>query len=197
MYPLAPLRPSKSLWKRWKDGIWPARRGRHTSGMALLPLLVTKGDRGKTSPMIALSRRLTGRSPERHCIRPSVCVLPRVLPFSSCPRFSLLLPPPRPFDRTHSPTPWRLFVTFLGFFTIYLWTSNGSREHVVVALSTALAVLIPVDILRLRYPTFERVFEKCVGIFMRDSEKVRIRVHSTLTLILTWLALSPRKSPTA
>lgn len=59
----------------------------------------------------------------------------------------------------------------IGFFTIYLWTSNGSREHVVVALSTALAVLIPVDILRLRYPTFERVFEKCVGIFMRDSEK--------------------------
>ena len=63
---------------------------------------------------------------------------------------------------------------------MYLWTANGSREHVVVALSTALAVLIPVDILRLRYPTFERLFEKCVGIFMRDSERVRKRILSAL-----------------
>ncbi|KIJ16279.1 hypothetical protein PAXINDRAFT_168442, partial [Paxillus involutus ATCC 200175] len=59
----------------------------------------------------------------------------------------------------------------IGFFTIYLYTSHGSPRHVVVALSTALAVLIPIDILRLRYPSFERAFEKCVGMFMRDSEK--------------------------
>ncbi|KAH7929269.1 hypothetical protein BV22DRAFT_1003061 [Leucogyrophana mollusca] len=59
----------------------------------------------------------------------------------------------------------------IGFFTIYLYTSHGSPTRVVVALSTALAVLVPVDVLRLRYPAFERAFEKCVGIFMRDSEK--------------------------
>ncbi|KAI6041572.1 hypothetical protein EDC04DRAFT_2668910 [Pisolithus marmoratus] len=59
----------------------------------------------------------------------------------------------------------------IGFLTLYLWTSDGSRDHVVMALSSALAVLVPVDILRLRYPSFERAFEKCVGIFMRDSEK--------------------------
>ncbi|KAI6128147.1 hypothetical protein EDD16DRAFT_1472665 [Pisolithus croceorrhizus] len=59
----------------------------------------------------------------------------------------------------------------IGFLTLYLWTSDGSRDHVVMALSSALAVLIPVDILRLRYPSFERAFEKCVGIFMRDSER--------------------------
>ncbi|KAL4071812.1 hypothetical protein V8B97DRAFT_2004415 [Scleroderma yunnanense] len=59
----------------------------------------------------------------------------------------------------------------IGFFSVYLWTSNGSREHVVIALSTALAILIPIDILRLRYRRIERLFEKCVGIFMRDSEK--------------------------
>ncbi|KAF9224684.1 hypothetical protein BS17DRAFT_701608 [Gyrodon lividus] len=59
----------------------------------------------------------------------------------------------------------------IGFFTIYLYTSHGSPQHVVIALSTALAVLIPIDILRLRYPSFEHAFEKCVGIFMRDSEK--------------------------
>ncbi|KIK81889.1 hypothetical protein PAXRUDRAFT_101169, partial [Paxillus rubicundulus Ve08.2h10] len=59
----------------------------------------------------------------------------------------------------------------IGFFTIYLYTSHGSPRHVVIALSTALAVLIPIDILRLRYPSFERAFEQCVGIFMRDNEK--------------------------
>lgn len=59
----------------------------------------------------------------------------------------------------------------IGFLTLYLWISDGSRDHVVTALSSALAVLVPVDILRLRYPSFERAFEKCVGIFMRDSER--------------------------
>ncbi|KIJ59855.1 hypothetical protein HYDPIDRAFT_43702 [Hydnomerulius pinastri MD-312] len=59
----------------------------------------------------------------------------------------------------------------IGFFTIYLYTSHGSPQHVIIALSSALAVLIPIDVLRLRYPLFERAFEKCVGIFMRDSEK--------------------------
>ncbi|KAG1855636.1 hypothetical protein DFJ58DRAFT_716199 [Suillus subalutaceus] len=58
-----------------------------------------------------------------------------------------------------------------GFFTIYLYTSKGNPQTVVIALSSALAVLVPIDILRLKYPLFERAFEKCVGIFMRDSEK--------------------------
>ncbi|KAH7882887.1 hypothetical protein F5I97DRAFT_1930508 [Phlebopus sp. FC_14] len=59
----------------------------------------------------------------------------------------------------------------IGIFTIYLYTSHGSPQHVIIALSSALAVLIPIDLLRLRYPVFERAFENCVGIFMRDSEK--------------------------
>ncbi|KAG2339125.1 hypothetical protein BDR05DRAFT_635290 [Suillus weaverae] len=59
----------------------------------------------------------------------------------------------------------------IGFFTIYLYTSKGNPQTVVIALSSALAVLVPIDILRLKYPLFERAFEKCVGIFMRDSEK--------------------------
>ena len=62
-----------------------------------------------------------------------------------------------------------------GFFTVYLYASNGDSQRVIVALSSALAVLIPIDILRLRYPSLEYAFEKCVGIFMRDSEKVCVR----------------------
>ena len=59
-----------------------------------------------------------------------------------------------------------------GFFTVYLYTSNGNPQRVIIALTSALAVLIPIDILRLRYPLVEHAFEKCVGVFMRDSEKV-------------------------
>ncbi|KAF8128939.1 hypothetical protein EV363DRAFT_1339248 [Boletus edulis] len=59
----------------------------------------------------------------------------------------------------------------IGFFTIYIYASNGDPQRVIIALSSALAVLIPIDILRLRYPSLEYAFERCVGIFMRDSEK--------------------------
>lgn len=64
-----------------------------------------------------------------------------------------------------------------GFFTIYLYTSQGDPQTVIIALSSALAVLVPIDILRLKYPSFEHAFEKCVGIFMRDSEKAIMNRH--------------------
>ncbi|EGN91833.1 hypothetical protein SERLA73DRAFT_191940 [Serpula lacrymans var. lacrymans S7.3] len=67
--------------------------------------------------------------------------------------------------------PRKILHSSIGFFTIYLYTSHGSPRHVVVVLSTALAFIVPADILRLRYPTFERTFEKCVGFLMRESEK--------------------------
>ena len=44
----------------------------------------------------------------------------------------------------------------------------------VVVLSMALAVIVPLDILRLNSPPFERVYERCVGFLMRESEKVRV-----------------------
>ncbi|KAG2131020.1 hypothetical protein DEU56DRAFT_814474 [Suillus clintonianus] len=67
--------------------------------------------------------------------------------------------------------PRKVLHSSIGFFTIYLYTSQGNPQKVVIALSSALAILVPIDILRLKYPLFERAFEKCVGIFMRDSEK--------------------------
>jgi len=70
-----------------------------------------------------------------------------------------------------SPHLWFNRQRLAGFFTVYLYTSQGDPQTVIIALSSALAVLVPIDILRLKYPSFERAFEKCVGIFMRDSEK--------------------------
>lgn len=63
---------------------------------------------------------------------------------------------------------------FAGFLTLYLYFSHGSPRPVVVALSMALAVIVPADILRLNSPAFERVYERYLGLLMRESEKVRI-----------------------
>ncbi|EPQ50310.1 hypothetical protein GLOTRDRAFT_50706 [Gloeophyllum trabeum ATCC 11539] len=59
----------------------------------------------------------------------------------------------------------------IGFLTLHLYTSDGNPKFVVLALAVALAVLVPLDVLRLRSPTFERLYERCVGFLMRDVEK--------------------------
>lgn len=61
----------------------------------------------------------------------------------------------------------------VGFITLYLWTSHGSPQRVVVGLSTALGVIIPADLLRLNSPRFERAYERVLGFLMRESEKAR------------------------
>jgi diacylglycerol kinase (CTP) len=62
---------------------------------------------------------------------------------------------------------------YSGFVTLYLYASHGSPERVVVILSSAMLVIVPADILRLNYPSFERTYEKMLGFLMRESEKVR------------------------
>lgn len=64
------------------------------------------------------------------------------------------------------------FIWDIGFLTLYLYLAHGSARLVVVALGTALAVIVPADVLRLNVPGFERVYEKCLGFLMRESEKV-------------------------
>ncbi|KAJ7594089.1 hypothetical protein C8J56DRAFT_820430 [Mycena floridula] len=59
----------------------------------------------------------------------------------------------------------------IGFFTIYLYLSQNSPKTVIYVLWTALAVIAPADVLRLRYPAFERVYERFLGPLMRESEK--------------------------
>lgn len=60
-----------------------------------------------------------------------------------------------------------------GFFTIYLYVSNGSPRAVVQALSLALIGVSFAEVLRFNSSTFERVYERCLGFLMRESEKVR------------------------
>lgn len=61
-----------------------------------------------------------------------------------------------------------------GFFTVYLYVSQGSPDRIIMVLWAALALVIaPADLLRLNYPPFERLYERFLGFLMRDSEKVR------------------------
>lgn len=60
-----------------------------------------------------------------------------------------------------------------GFLTLYLYLSHGSPRPVVVTLSSALAIIVPADALRLNNTAFERLYERCLGFLMRESEKVR------------------------
>ena len=44
---------------------------------------------------------------------------------------------------------------------------------IILVLWMALAVIVPADILRFQSPKFERLYERCVGFLMRESEKVK------------------------
>ncbi|KAI0923066.1 hypothetical protein AcV5_009890 [Taiwanofungus camphoratus] len=67
--------------------------------------------------------------------------------------------------------PRKILHSSIGFLTLYLYVSRGSPRAVVVVLSAGLAVIAPLDILRFRSPGFERLYERCVGFLMRESEK--------------------------
>jgi diacylglycerol kinase (CTP) len=58
-----------------------------------------------------------------------------------------------------------------GFLTIYLYTSQGEPRTIIYTLSTALAIIVPADVIRLRRPRFEAFYERCLGFLMRESEK--------------------------
>ncbi|KAF5356566.1 hypothetical protein D9758_008212 [Tetrapyrgos nigripes] len=67
--------------------------------------------------------------------------------------------------------PRKVLHSSIGFFTIYLYLSQGSPRNVVIVLWSSLCIIVPADILRLRSPRFERFYESVLGFLMRESEK--------------------------
>ena len=65
-----------------------------------------------------------------------------------------------------------LYITSLGFFTLYLYVSESPAHYVVRGLWSSLCIIYPADLLRFRYPSFARLYERVLGFLMRDSEKV-------------------------
>ncbi|KAL1743635.1 hypothetical protein HDZ31DRAFT_83261 [Schizophyllum fasciatum] len=70
--------------------------------------------------------------------------------------------------------PRKVFHSSIGFFTIYLYVSQGTPVAVVRALWGALCIILPLDFVRFRYPKFERLYERVVGFLMRDCERDQI-----------------------
>jgi diacylglycerol kinase (CTP) len=70
-----------------------------------------------------------------------------------------------------------------GFFTLYLYVSEGHVRTIVLVLWMALAIIIPADLLRFRFKGFARTYENLLGFLMRESERVR---HSHLILIMNY-----------
>lgn len=70
---------------------------------------------------------------------------------------------------------------------MYLYYSNGSPRSVVVGLGSALvAVVAPADAIRLRSSRFEKLYERCLGFLMRESEKVNFSCLSSPRFALTY-----------
>jgi diacylglycerol kinase (CTP) len=71
--------------------------------------------------------------------------------------------------------PRKVLHSSIGFLTLSLYLSQSSPTPVIKSLSAALLVVVPCDILRLKWPgpgsKFARLYEKCVGFLMRESEK--------------------------
>ncbi|KAG8999012.1 hypothetical protein FRB94_006480 [Tulasnella sp. JGI-2019a] len=68
--------------------------------------------------------------------------------------------------------PRKVLHSSIGVGVVYLYSTRPDNvKPVVYALSASLAVIIPADIIRLRYPAFERIYEKVLGVLMRESER--------------------------
>ncbi|KAI0077559.1 hypothetical protein K474DRAFT_1661486 [Panus rudis PR-1116 ss-1] len=67
--------------------------------------------------------------------------------------------------------PRKILHSSIGFVTLYLYIRHHSPRQIVTVLSSALAVIVPADLLRLNSPGFARIYERCLGFLMRESEK--------------------------
>ncbi|KAJ7604093.1 hypothetical protein DFH06DRAFT_1391605 [Mycena polygramma] len=68
--------------------------------------------------------------------------------------------------------PRKVFHSSIGFITLGLYlTPSMSPRTVTLVLWSALAVIAPTDVVRLRVPAVERVYERCLGFLMRESER--------------------------
>ncbi|KAI0752964.1 hypothetical protein C8Q80DRAFT_1097757 [Daedaleopsis nitida] len=77
----------------------------------------------------------------------------------------------KPSHKVDWEIPRKTLHSSIGFFTWYLYASNGNARTVVKVLSLALLVIVPADIIRLNSDGFEWLFERVLGFLMRESEK--------------------------
>ncbi|TDL14998.1 hypothetical protein BD410DRAFT_733364 [Rickenella mellea] len=74
-------------------------------------------------------------------------------------------------DKIDWEVPRKVLHSSIGFLVLPLYISHSSVHVVIVYLSVAFAVIGITDIIRLRYPSVARTYERFLGFLMRDSEK--------------------------
>ncbi|KDR74627.1 hypothetical protein GALMADRAFT_140993 [Galerina marginata CBS 339.88] len=67
--------------------------------------------------------------------------------------------------------PRKVLHSSIGFFTLYLYVSEGDVRTIVLVLWMALAIIIPADLLRFKSRRFARTYERFLGFLMRESER--------------------------
>ncbi|CAR30659.1 diacylglycerol kinase [Lachancea thermotolerans CBS 6340] len=66
--------------------------------------------------------------------------------------------------------PRKAFHSSIGFITLYLYTTGMDYRNVKWPLIVAFAILLPLDLIRLRWNAINKLYCRCVGALMRKSE---------------------------
>ncbi|CAE6481640.1 unnamed protein product [Rhizoctonia solani] len=94
----------------------------------------------------------------------------------------LLEPPSLPPAKIDWEIPRKALHSSIGFLVLPLYFSRPEVAPIISVLTYGLAFVTAADVLRLNIAPFARLYEKFLGAFMRESEKVRFRhVYSALT----------------
>ncbi|KAF9474383.1 hypothetical protein BDN70DRAFT_815769 [Pholiota conissans] len=67
--------------------------------------------------------------------------------------------------------PRKVLHSSIGFFTLYMYVTEGDVRKIIIVLWMALCVIVPADLLRFNSKGFARTYERYLGFLMRESEK--------------------------
>ena len=71
---------------------------------------------------------------------------------------------------TKHEVPRKVFHSSIGFITLYLYTQNVNYKHIAFPLAVAFVPIFILDVIRLNWPFFNKLYCRCVGALMRKKE---------------------------
>lgn len=79
--------------------------------------------------------------------------------------------------------PRKMLHSSISILVSYLWLSHPNVSKCIKGLSIALVIIASADFLRFRSPSFERTYEKVLGLLMREHERGTSPATSTATVV--------------
>ena len=71
---------------------------------------------------------------------------------------------------TKHEVPRKVFHSSIGFISLYLYTQNVNYKHIAFPLAVAFVPIFILDVIRLNWPFFNKLYCRCVGALMRKRE---------------------------